>query len=88
MTAPAEKILTRSKLVPWQELDGNIILLTPHNSSAHELNEMGSWLWRKMEKTEKSLVEKLIAQFEVVPSEARSDVRSFVSELEHKGIIQ
>ena len=42
------KKIERKKL-PWQELDGKIVILSSENSMSHELNETASWIWKEIE---------------------------------------
>ena len=54
------------------------------------LTESGALLWERLEQgaTEDELVHALLAEYEVERDQAETDVRSFVTELRDKGVLE
>ena len=53
------------------------------------LNELGSFLWDRLEaaETAEDLLQKILEEYEVPEEEARRDLAEFLKELETKGIL-
>lgn len=53
------------------------------------LSESGLLLWKKLQSecTEDSLVEALLAEYEVDPATARADVRAFLEKMDEAGLL-
>ena len=82
-------VLRRSK-VPWQELDGSVVLLNPARRRAHELNEVGSWIWMALESptTLKQLAVEFCSEFEVDAKKIKKDLVPFVETLSAEGLVE
>jgi coenzyme PQQ synthesis protein D (PqqD) len=86
-----EARLKRNGKLPFQEIDGQAVVLDPAKTESHELDEVGAFLWRELERsrTVAELVEAVMAEFEaeVGPDRVEKDVRAFVARLEEKGLV-
>jgi hypothetical protein len=75
--------------VAWQVLDGEAILMDLDRGRTLGLNATGSFLWPRLSSSsEEELVGALLAEFDVSPERARSDVQSFLGQLRERGFIQ
>lgn len=80
----------RVKNLAWQIIDGSTLILEPQNRKAHELNEVGSFIWQEIEsvKSSSELAKKLVEEFEIEESIALSDVDFFLQDLCEKKLIE
>lgn len=84
-----EARVRRDGKLPFQELEGQAVVVVPARREMHELDEAATFLWRELERGRSvaELVEALCGEFEVEPARAERDVRAFVAELEEKGLV-
>jgi len=75
--------------LPFQEIDGQAVVVVPSRREMHELDETATFLWRELERERSvaELVGALCGEFEVEPDRAEKDVRAFVARLEEKGMV-
>ena len=75
--------------IPAQEIDGQAVIVVPARREIHELDEVGTLIWRRLDRrcSLSDLERAVCAEFEVAPAKARKDVRAFVKELEGKGLV-
>lgn len=76
--------------IPWQKLDENIIILTPEKHMAHELNEVGTFIWLAIsEGHSQSVITNLICEeYNIDIPGAKSDLSLFMTDLEQKGLLE
>ena len=81
--------LGRSADVIGAELQDSIVLLQTKTWTYLELNETGIEIWRQLESPRSlaSLIEALLAQFDVDEPRCRSEVEAFVEELTSREFI-
>lgn len=79
----------RDTRLPFQEIQGQAVVVVPARREMHALDETATFLWAELgrERTLMELVEALCAEFEVEASAAEADVREFVASLEGKGLV-
>ncbi len=80
----------REPNLPWREVGGRAIILSPKHGSIHELNDVGTLLWTHAdgETSIESLAETLAASFDIEPATAEADARVFFAELETLGLVR
>ena len=81
-----ENQYTVNKDMAWQEINGQILILDSGvNESAHELNEMGSYIFQKIHQGSKTedILNELIESYksETSESEIQNDFDSYLKEL-------
>jgi hypothetical protein len=78
----------RDSRLPFQELQGQAVVVVPARREMHELDETATFLWNELAKDRsvEDLVDALCAEFEVEPARADKDVRLFLAALEEKGL--
>jgi hypothetical protein len=79
----------RDTRLPFQEIQGQAVVVVPARRELHEFDEVGTFLWAQLarERSVPDLVEALCGEFEVEAETATADVREFLKELEGKGLV-
>ncbi len=79
----------RQEGLNWREIDGEIVVLDVERSHYLNLNPTGCVLWLMLAEgaTERQLVDKLIAEFDVTEPTARADVEAFVTSCRENGLL-
>jgi hypothetical protein len=85
----AESRLRRNTGLPFQELEGRVVVVAPARRETHQLDELGTFLWSRLAQSRSvgDLVEAVCEVYEVDAERADRDVRAFVAELEEKGLV-
>ncbi len=76
--------------LPWREVDGRVVVLSPKAGTIHELNVVASFLWRNADgkSTCTEIAARLSDTFDVEPVIAQSDAERFFTELESLKLIR
>lgn len=79
----------RDEGLNWREIDGEVVVLDVERSHYLNLNATGCVLWLMLAEgaTERQLVDKLIAEFDVTEAMARADVKTFVTRCRENGLL-
>lgn len=79
----------RDARLPYQEIQGEAVVVVPARRESHRLDGVATFLWTALarEKTLADLVAALCDEFEVEAAEAERDVRDFLASLEEKGLV-
>jgi hypothetical protein len=79
----------RRRDLPFQEIQGQTVVVAPARRELHELDETGTFLWSALarETTVPDLVSALCGEFEVDEATAEKDVREFVATLVEKELV-
>ncbi len=79
----------RDLRLPFQEVQGQAVVVVPTRRELHELDEVATFLWGQLarERSVGDLVAALCDEFEVEAGVAEADVREFLSGLEAKGLV-
>ncbi len=89
MNFKKDKILRNSD-VAWRHVDGLAVLITPHNSELHRLNEMGTFIWNRIP-TEgilfNQVVDQILIKFEVERKKAEDHLKKFFQVLFKKRVV-
>lgn len=90
MSTATNKLIKRVKNIPWQVIDQTTLILNPKESTAHELNETGSWIWKQLEQdlAIAIIIEKMCQVFEIDSETAEKDISYFVDEMVLKGVLE
>ena len=86
---PEDLRYKRDARLPFQEIQGQAVVVVPARREMHQLDETATFLWAALSKERNvaELVEALCGEFEVPASQAEADVREFLSGLEAKGLV-
>ncbi|MBI3858199.1 MAG: PqqD family protein [Planctomycetes bacterium] len=79
----------RDGRLPFQEIQGQTVIVVPARRELHELDEIATFLWAALsrERSVADLVGSLCDEFEVDAAAAEKDVREFLASLEAKGLV-
>ena len=79
----------RDSRLPFQEIQGQAVVVVPARRELHELDETATFLWSALAKDRSvgDLVDALCGEFEVDAATAEGDVREFLASLEKKGLV-
>ncbi len=88
MISTKDKVIRNPK-VAFRVIEGEAILLTPHNSMIHTFNPIGTVIWSLLdrEKTISELVNALIEEYEATHKEAEQDVLKFIEQLYQRKMV-
>lgn len=81
--------LRRDPKVPFQEIEGQAVIVVPARREVHQLDEVGTFLWGclREERTLEELVAMVCSEFEVSQDRAEKDIHTFIAVLEEKGLV-
>ena len=79
----------KNPALAWREIDDETVIISPHDSVMHELNDTGSFLWKNIDgkKSAAELAELLAANYEVTPDIALSDTQALLEEMSSRKLI-
>lgn len=82
-------VLSRVANLPWREVDGHVVILSPKNSTIHELNSVGGFLWMALDgkRTRTELVHEVAQRFDVSEKVADDDAARFFAEMQTLGLV-
>jgi hypothetical protein len=82
--------VARSKQVAARMLGGEMMIMSPRDTTLFNLNDVGSVIWESADgKTPlDDIVARLCAEFDVAPEVARQDAETFIHELTEHGIMR
>jgi hypothetical protein len=82
--------IARSSQIAARNLGGEMMIMSPRNSTLFSLNEVGTVIWEAADGQTPiaEIVErKICAEYDVAPAEALKDAEDFVRELAEHGIL-
>jgi hypothetical protein len=79
----------RNPKVAARVINGEAMILTPHDSVLHTLNPVAARIWELLpaNPTVGAMVEALTAEYEVTPEHARADLDELVAAMVERGIL-
>lgn len=87
----SEKYVARSRAVAARLLDGEMIIMSAADSTLFSLSDVATVIWQYADgRTPLSSIvrERICAEFEVAPEEARRDAEAFIEQLASHGILR
>ena len=78
---PQEGVVRRNPAILFTDLDDVVVMMDPDKGVYHELNAVGSEIWRLLERprSAEEICELVLDEFEVMPETARRDVLAFLN---------
>jgi hypothetical protein len=75
--------------LPFQEIQGQAVIVAPAKRELHEFDETATFLWSVLAKdvTVADLVAAMCGEYEVDEATAEKDIREFVATLEQKELV-
>ena len=72
------------------EIAGNYVVIGVLQNGLTTVNEVGAFLWEKLEKgaTEEELLAAVLAEYDVDAETAKADIKEFLDKLDHHKILE
>lgn len=82
-------VARRSSKVAWREIEGEIVIISPEDSSVHELNETAGAFWRQAdgERDLGEIARGLAAAYDAPVDTVLADIEELAAELCSKRLI-
>lgn len=79
----------RNEDLPYQEIDGELVVVNAREWSHHLVEGAGLLVWEKLEQphTAAELIEAICEEYDVEPSQAEADLQPFLSLMLERGLI-
>ena len=89
MSTPAAVVWQKNPDLAWREIDDETVIISPHDSVMHELNDTGSFLWKSIDgkKSAAELAELLVENYQVAPDVALSDAQALLEEMSSRKLV-
>jgi len=89
MSTPAPVVWQKNPDLAWREIDDETVIISPHDSVMHELNDTGSFLWKNIDgkKSAAELAELLVENYQVAPDIALSDAQALLEEMSSRKLV-
>ncbi|PYU66534.1 MAG: hypothetical protein DMG49_21895 [Acidobacteria bacterium] len=89
MSTPATVFWQKNPALAWREIDDETVIISPHDSVMHELNDTGSFLWKNIDgkKSAAELAVLLVENYEVTPDIALSDTQALLEEMSSRKLV-
>lgn len=75
--------------LPYQEIEGQTVVVVPAKNELHVLDEVGTFLWTELSRfcSAEDLAQILCEEFDVGPDQAKRDVDAFLETLLGKELL-
>jgi hypothetical protein len=82
-------MLSRNPQAAWQQVEDNVVVVTPHTRKIHILSGVGSMVWDLLDvpHCQEDLITAVLEEYEVETTKAQTDIAVFVDDLLEKEII-
>lgn len=83
------EVLKINKNIAWRIIDGEIFIVTPSDRTLHSLNEVGTFIFKEIEKKIpiQDIVDKICKEYDIERNVAEKDLLEFVEKLKEKNIV-
>lgn len=83
------KYVAQNPDTPARTIEGEALVITPHDSTLHRLNEAATYIWDRADgtRTLEAIAQEMIEAFEVEEATLRADAIEFVQEAVAKGLM-
>lgn len=88
-TATNSQVWQRNRILAWREIDGEIVIVSPNDSVLHELNETGSFVWKRLDgrRPPAEIAASLVAEYDVNLEDALRDIETLLGELASRQLL-
>lgn len=87
--AVLQSYLVQNVDTPARVMDGNAVIITPHDAVLHTMNDVGTFIWARADgtKTVEQIVAQLVEEFDVTLEQAMTDARGFIEACVQRGLM-
>ena len=84
-----DTIVRQSPDVTCREISGQTVILTPHNGSVHELDDLGGYIWSLCADPVSigTITDQIVSQYDVERAAAEEDLTSFIGQMIELGAV-
>lgn len=84
-----DRYVEQNPETPARTIDGEAIVITPHDSTLHTLNDTATYIWDRADGSRRlsDIAAEMLETFEVEETALRADAESFVEEAVQKGLM-
>ena len=84
-----DTILQRKGDLLFNEIDGEVVMLSIENSEYYGMDKVGSRIWELLEQPLRfrDLIDKLLAEYEVTEKQCADDTLTYLKKLEDKRLL-
>ena len=85
-----ENSVKRADGIPFQKIDGNILIVNPKNREVHLLNDTATFIWESIEKQRviNDLAVDLCESYELTQEQAVDELKDFFNNMKNKGLVE
>ena len=85
-----DSVVVRSRELVSSEIDDEIVMMSIENGKYYGLNEVGSCIWRMLEKPHSvaDIIKQILLDYEVDPAACEEDVMRFLRQLDDDNILE
>jgi len=90
MDIPLNANISRNPAIAWRMLDGNLVAITPKDSTIHRINKTGAFIWNMLTSSGKSvrnIIDAVAREYGLTDAEATADVIPFLKKARQKNIV-
>jgi len=89
MNSAPNGVWQKNPALAWREIDDETIIISPTESVMHELNDTGSFVWKKIDgrRTAADLAALLAENYEVTREVALADTTALLAELASRKLV-
>ena len=90
MSATANSALwQKNPILAWREIEGEIVIVSPNDSVLHELNETGSFVWKRLDgrRPTAEIAASLASEYDVQVEVALRDIETLLEELASRQLL-
>lgn len=86
---PVDPLPTLNPKIAARVVNGEALILTPHDSVLHTLNPVATRIWElmRMNATIQEVVAAVVAEYDVTPETAEADLQELLGDLREKQIV-
>lgn len=84
-----DSFIAQNPDTPARTIDAEAIVITPHDSTLHTLNDTATYIWEHADGTKKlsEIAESMVREFDVDEKVLKEDAIRFVTEAVEKGMM-
>lgn len=81
--------LRLNNLLAWRDVGGQVVVISPSESTIHELNDTASFIWKQIHTglDEPEIMRAYESEYGLSTETAREDLQEFISCLYEKGLL-
>jgi hypothetical protein len=88
-TTAKSTLWQKNPILAWREIDGEIVIISPHDNVLHQLNETGSFVWKQVDghRPAAEIAAGLEAEYDVELEDALRDTETLLGELASRQLL-